>query len=217
MYIFSRTTKLGRGISGPGFLHDQMNWTFDLTDKFNEINPDVMRLWTNTMSPGNGTYIWSCWVDELAALEEQNYRLDAREDFLALAARGADYVSEAADDTVSEVLYAPADADIEPVAFLVVTRALAVPGGASRTADLGVAIAERVTAATGSPTFFTEALTGPVGTYEWIRLAATIEVLQEAQTVLRTDPELTGLVDQAASSFTGGSTTRRILRRQRRH
>ena len=216
MFIFSRTTKLGKGVSGPGFLRAQMKWTFDLTDKFNEINPEVMRLWTNTMSPANGTYVWSSWANDLADLEEQNHRLAADEEFLALVAEGAEYTSEVAHDSVFEVLYSPAEGDIDAVPFVIITRAVAAPGQIARATELGVAIAERSTAASGSPTYFTEALTGPVGTFEWIRLASSIEELQASYATLKSDPEMADLDQQSASVFAEGTQDRRILRRQRR-
>lgn len=218
MYIFSRTTRLGRGVSGPGFLRAQMEWTFDLTEKFNEVNDQTMRLWTNTYSPGNGVYIWSQWVDNFTDFEEQNHRLALDEGFLELVARGSEYSSESGDDTVDRVLHTSPGVDIDSAAFLSITRAVAVPGRLAQAADVGIEIAERTSAITGSATAFTTAVTGQVGSFEWIRLATTVEELEDSELKLTADKAVLAEIDrQMAECFLASSADRRYLRRQQRH
>jgi hypothetical protein len=72
MYLFTRSARLG-----PGNLQDQLAWSFNITEKVNQISELDVGLWTTVFSPGLGTLVWTANCDDLAILEAPDDKLMA--------------------------------------------------------------------------------------------------------------------------------------------
>src|SRR5687767_2980274 len=96
MYLFTRTARVR-----PGNIRDSIGWAVGITEKVNQITSLDVELWTTAWSPGNGTLVWSTFVEDLTALETANAKLMVDDLFVAEVDRGAQYTT---DDGVNDEL-----------------------------------------------------------------------------------------------------------------
>jgi len=210
MYLFTRTARplLGR-------TRDLMAWSVNVTEKVNQISQTPVNLWTTAFSPGTGTLVWTTVVDDLSTLEATETKLAADDGYLSLADEGAAFAStDPVDDHLIQVLHAETDGSSPAPAYAVVVNALLAPGASVRGIELGIEIAQRAKAITGTSTSFGVGVTGPYGMVTWVTGADSVDQLQRSQEATAADAEFAKLVDaQGSDAYMAGSATQIVYRK----
>jgi hypothetical protein len=209
MYLFSRSARLG-----PGNPAEQGAWVLSMTEKVNQIVELDVTVWARVFSPGLGTFTWTTTVEDLSALETADAKLVADAGYLDLVEQGAKFDSGAAiDDSLLQVIHADADAADRQLQYATVVDAIIAPGNTASAVQLGVEIAQAVKKATGSPTSFALASTGPYGGVAWFTVFDSLDQMQKAEQDLAADAEFGALVDKAGSAYLPGQANQMVYRR----
>lgn len=208
MYLFTRTGRIR-----PGNLRDSMAWAVGVTEKVNQITSLDIGLWTTAMSPGNGSLVWSTFVEDLQSLEDANAKLMVDDIFVSELDRGAQFGEGGVDDEVAQLVAGEVDPNRNPK-YVVAVRSELLPGGFGKGVEAGIEIANRATAIGSLPTSFLVSSTGKYGGVAWITAAETLAELQASETKVNTDAGFLAYVDKVAPTcFVPGITTQTIYMR----
>lgn len=207
MYLFMRAGRLA-----PGQMQDGLEWAVEITEKVNQITSLDVGLWTPMLSEGIGRLSWGASVEHLAELEEADAKLMADPTYLDLVQRGAKLTAGGFDDQTLQFVHNPgADHHTSHVA---VVRAQLANGQFAKGIEVGVAIADRATKLSGTPTSFLMAITGDYGGCAWITAAPSLGELEAAEQATSGNPEFLSYLDAEASPcYLPGSARQSIWRR----
>ena len=208
-YLFSRSTRLA-----PGNLLDSMAWAAKITEKVNAAGGPQFKLWTRVMSPEIGTISWSTVVEQLGALTALEETLMADGGYHELLDEGTRFGDgSGANDGLGQLLHVDPDG-FESAQYSSVTLSQLAPGMTAEGIALGVEIAQRVKAITGSSSSFGASLTGPYGQVAWIVLSDSIDQMQAGNEAIGADPDWVSLMDARASKAYVGAVSHRVMMRR---
>src|SRR5438045_2818950 len=109
MYLFTRTGRLR-----PGSTRESIAWAIGITEKVNQITSLDVGLWTTLLSPGNGTLVWSTFVEDLQSLEDANAKLAVDDILVSEIDRGAQFADGNIDDEVAQIVVGDVDPSQKP-------------------------------------------------------------------------------------------------------
>jgi hypothetical protein len=208
MYLFTRTGRLR-----PGSSRDSVAWAIGVTEKVNQITSLDVGLWTTLLSPGNGTLVWSTFVDDLQSLEDANAKLVVDDILVSEVDRGAQFADGNIDDEIAQVVFGEVDPSQNPK-YVATVRSELQPGGFGKGVAAGIEIAQRATAIGGVPTAFLVSATGKYGGVAWISATNTLAELQASEEKINGDMGFIGYVDEVSpGAFVPGITTQTIYTR----
>ena len=207
MYLFTRTGRLR-----PGSSRESVTWAIGVTEKVNQITSLDVGLWTTLMSPGNGTLVWSTFVEDLQSLEDANAKLAVDDIFVSEVDRGAQFADGNIDDEVAQLVFGEVDPSQSPK-YVATVRSELAPGGFGSGVAAGIEIAQRATAIGGVPTAFLVSSTGKYGGVAWISATNTLPELQASEEKINSDLDFIAYVDSVADAFVPGITTQTIYTR----
>ncbi|MEA3056630.1 MAG: hypothetical protein QOD30_2062 [Actinomycetota bacterium] len=208
MYLFTRTGRLR-----PGNSRDSVAWAIGVTEKVNKITSLDVGLWTTLVSPGNGSLVWSTFVEDLQSLEDANAKLAVDDIFVSEVDRGAQFADGNVDDEVAQLVSGEVDPSQKPQ-YVVAVRSELAPGGYGKGIAAGIEIAQRATAIGGVPTSFLVSSTGKYGGVAWISATNTLAELEASEAKVNSDPSFLAYVDEVGpGAFLPGITTQTIYTR----
>ena len=209
MYLFTRQARLR-----PGAMRSGTEWAAGITNTVEQITGLDVRLWRSVFSPGTGSLVWATIVEDMAALETANAKLEVDNAFIDEVERGAELTqATGVDDELHQLLHGEIDPERDPKYAAVVRSALA-PHGFAKAIEAGIEIAQRATAIGGSPTAFFVASTGTYGGVLWVTTTETIEELERGEQAVNGDADfITYLDDVASDVYLSGVTTQTIYQR----
>jgi len=207
MYLFTRTGRLR-----PGSTRESVAWAVGITEKVNQITSLDVGLWTTFSSPGNGSLVWSTFVEDLQSLEDANAKLAVDDILVSEIDRGAQYADGNIDDELAQVVFGEIDPNANPK-YVATVRSELAPGGFGKGIAAGIEIAQRATAISGVPTAFLVSSTGKYGGVAWISATNTLAELQESENKVNSDAAFVAYVDSVGTAFVPGITTQTIYTR----
>ena len=208
MYLFTRTGRLR-----PGSSRESVAWAIGVTEKVNQITSLDVGLWTTLVSPGNGTLVWSTFVEDLQSLEDANAKLAVDDIFVSEVDRGAQFADGNVDDEVAQLVFGEVDPNQNPK-YVATVRSELKPGGFGKGIAAGIEIAQRATTIGGVPTGFLVSSTGKYGGVAWISATNTLAELQESENKVNADASFIAYVDEVGpDAFIPGITTQTIYTR----
>jgi len=207
MYLFTRTRRLTAGDN-----REAMAWAVGITEKVNQITGLDASLWSTFASPGNGTIVWSTFIEDLTVIETATHKLAVDDLAASELERGKAYAPNGADDEVAQLLSGDVDPTQRPDYALVVRSELA-PGGFAKGLEAGVEIATRATDLGDVTTSFLLSTTGKYGGVAWISSADTLAALEASAQKVNADPDFLTYIDSAGPAFVPGVTTQTIYMR----
>ena len=211
MYLFGRRAQL----SG-GKFRKSMEWVAEITNRVTQTTGLQVGVWNQMFSPAVGTLLWTTMVPDLATLEGAFDKLAVDEDYADLVDKGLDYTLPGMVDDVLGVIISGAPDPNRPNEYVISVRSTIAGGQLATGMALGVEIAERVEAITGSPTLFIAEATGNYGGVGWATGFANISDMERAQMAVNGDAKFIELVDAKAKGVfndSPGSATQVIYRR----
>ena len=209
MYMFNRATRLA-----PGNPLDQMAWAAKITEKVNAAGGPQFKLWSRVMSPELGSISWSTIVAQIGELPALEEKLMADGSYLELLEEGTRFGDgSGANDGLGQMLHADPDG-FDSAQYASITISQLAPGMSAAGIALGIEIAQRVKAITGSSASFGASLTGPYGQVAWFVMSDTIDQLQAGNEAIGADADwMTLMDDQASKAYVGAVSHRFIMRR----
>jgi hypothetical protein len=209
MYLFSRRARLraGNGMAG-------IEWASEVCAKVRAVTGQEVQLWATVYSPGFGTLSWTAWFEDLAHLETVGDKLQADAAYLDLVDRGADLTEGGLDDGVFQVLHGVPD-PARDIHYVTAVEAVVAAGEIARAMGMGVEIAQKAEAITGSPTLFGQSLSGPYGSVGWLTGHEDIAKLEANAQALVADPGWLELIDRSGGCWLedAAATQQTIYRR----
>jgi hypothetical protein len=175
-----------------------MAWATHITEHVNQLTGIEARLWAQMFSPGAGTMAWSSFVPDLATLEAASDKMAADNGLAELAAQAAEFTTGALDDQLAQVLTGGADPN-QPMEYVTVVRAVCASGHMMRGIELGIEIAQRAEAVTGTPTMFALNSTGVYGGVTWSSPHTSIQAMEAASARMMADTEWNQWIDRETS------------------
>jgi hypothetical protein len=207
MYLFTRTGRLR-----PGSSRESVAWAIGVTEKVNQVTSLDVGLWTTLMSPGNGTLVWSTFVEDLQSLEDANAKLAVDDILVSEIDRGAQFADGNIDDEIAQVVFGEVDPTQNP-RYVASVRSELAPGGFGKGVAAGIEIAQRATTIGGVPTAFLVSSTGKYGGVAWISATNTLAELQASEQKVNSDLDFIAYVDSVGDAFIPGITTQTIYTR----
>jgi hypothetical protein len=189
MYLFSRRARLA-----PGNTRAAITWVMDITEKANQITGLDVSAFTSIFSPEVGTIVWSAVAPDLAALEAATDKLNADDGYVILLDEGARLVENHTDDGLLQIIHGEMNPD-RRVEYATTVEAVCATGNVARGMELGVEIAQRAEQATGKPTMFASAMTGPYGAVAWLNGFTDVHEMDQAQQALAGDASFMRFID----------------------
>jgi hypothetical protein len=193
MYLFVRRARLAGGNGRAG-----IEWATEMCERVHQVADVEVGLWATVYSEGFGTISWTAWMPDLAALETAGDKLMVDGGYQDAADRGASLTVGGLDDALFEVVHGTPDPAANPQ-YVTSVRAVCAAGQFAGGMTVGIGIAERATAATGLPTMFVRALTGPYGGVGWLTGFPDVTAIETAQRALATDADWLAYLDGPAS------------------
>jgi hypothetical protein len=175
MYLFSRRARL---VNGGG--RDALAWATGITETANRITGLPISLFAQVYSPAFGTVSWTAFVPDLTALEAAGDKLAIDDEYADQSDAGAKFTDGGMDDTVFQVVHGEPDPNRE-VNYVGAVRAVCANGHLARGMAVGVEIAQRAEAITGTPCMFLADTTGVYGGVAWLSGYADVAALEAAQ------------------------------------
>ncbi len=194
MYLFLRNGRVA-----PGNDREALEWAAGITEQVNQITGLRVGLFATVFSPAAGTLSWGSFVPDLAALEAAGDKLQADGAFQDNVAKGVELGMGGLDDSLLQVLYGEPDPDAT-VQYVSTVQSVCANGNFGRGVEVGIEIAKRADAATGSSTLFVLASTGVYGGVGWLTGHADIQALEASAQALTADPGFVEYIDKEASS-----------------
>lgn len=197
MYLLARQANL-RGLDAQG-------WAVEIGAAAAAGLGNEVGVWTTVLSPGVGTVTWtSTWAD-LTAIEKGFSEILGNAKYVELAAKGVEFVTGGLDDALYEIVY-PGNAVVEDARYAGTVAAVCAPGNFARGMMGGIEIAERAEKATGMPTGFLAAQTGPYGRVLWLAGYKTIADFEAAQHSLAADTSFVEFLDTTTGAYQADPT-----------
>jgi hypothetical protein len=210
MYLFLRNGRIA-----PGNDREAIEWAVGITEQVNQITGLGIGLYTTVFSPEAGTLSWGSFVPDLATLEAAGDKLQADDSFQSNVAKGAKLGMGGLDDSLLQVLHGDPD-PAAAVQYVSTVQSVCANGNFSRGVEVGIEIAKRADAATGTSTMFALALTGIYGGVGWLTAYPDVQAMEASQQALNADQKFLAYVDKEASDAyvsDAGATQQRIWRR----
>jgi hypothetical protein len=203
MYLYSTSAR--SGVANPVKV---MEWALNMTEKINQISEVRTSLWTSAMSPAMGTMAWTSVVSDLAIIEDTEAKLAADPGYNDLVGQATSLLSsDAADQTLMQLVHADPDAAAVDAHYASTTRATLAPGSMVSGIELGVELAQMVKKITGRPTSFAVSVTGDYGAVMWVSMAETIQQVQASIEAINSDTNFAKAVDnKAGKAYLPGAT-----------
>ena len=209
MYMFNRATRLA-----PGNLLDSMAWAAKITEKVNAAGGPQFKLWSRVFSPELGSISWSTVVEKIGDLTALEEGLMADGGYLDLLEEGTRFGDgSGANDGLGQLIHADPDG-FDTAQYASITISQLAPGMSAAGIALGVEIAQRVKAITGSSASFGASLTGPYGQVAWFVMSDTIDQMQAGNEAIGADADWVSLMDeQASKAYVAAASHRFMMRR----
>lgn len=209
MYMFNRATRLA-----PGNLLDSMAWAAKITEKVNAAGGPQFKLWSRVFSPELGSISWSTVVEKIGDLTALEEGLMADGGYLELLEEGTRFGDgSGANDGLGQLIHADPDG-FDTAQYASITLSQLAPGMSAAGIALGVEIAQRVKAITGSSASFGASLTGPYGQVAWFVMSDTIDQMQAGNEAIGADADWVSLMDeQASKAYVAAASHRFMMRR----
>lgn len=209
VYMFNRSMRLA-----PGNLLDSVTWAAKITEKVNAAGGPQFKLWSRVLSPELGTISWSTVVEHIGELPALEEKLMADGSYVELVEEGERFADGlGANDTLGQMIHADLDG-VDTAQYASVTISQLAPGMTAAGMALGVEVAQRVKAITGSSASFGATITGPYGQVAWFVLTDTIEQMQAGNEAIAADPEWVAMMDDRASKAYVGAVSHRFMMRR---
>ena len=218
MYLFSRRVRVRAGGT-----NDAMAWATGITEKARQVSDLDISLHIGVYGPEVGTLVWTAVVPDLMALEAATDKLNVDPSFGEQADRGQQFAPDGPNDRLlqfivpdAETLAAAAAGDQSQPTYATVVSSVCAAGKLGRGIELGIEIAQRVTATIGTPTAFLIDTTGPYGGVNWISLHADAQAVEAANAAMAADVELATFIDEGVAGVyidAPGATTQLLYRR----
>ena len=210
MYLFGRRARLAGGK-----MRESMAWATGIAEKVTQITGSPLGVWSQVYSPEVGEIVWATFLPDLGALEAFSDKCLVDDGYITEVERGAAFIQPGSvGDVLQVVLHGEPDPNREVNYTAVVHTTIA--GGIANATTLGIEIAQKAEALTGTPTLFLADVTGNYGGVAWITGYASIEEVERAQMTINTDPGFVELLDtRAATAYADapGATTQTLYRR----
>jgi len=193
MYLLARRGTVARG-------PEAQKWAVDIGAAAAEGLGVNVNTWAHVLSPGVGTMTWTSLWPDLSALEKGFEALMGDANYLALVAKGPEFVSGGIDDLLYQIVYEGSGPQVDTKYASSVT-AVCAPGNFARGMLGGIEIAQRAEQATGVSTGFLAAQTGAYGRVTWLGGYETIEAFEAAQQKLAADTGFIEFLDQTTGAY----------------
>jgi hypothetical protein len=210
MYLFLRNGRVA-----PGNDREALEWAAGITEQVNQITGLQVGLFASVFSPEAGTLSWGSFVPDLAAIEAAGDKLQGDAAFQDNVAKGVKLGMGGLDDSLLQVLYGEPDPDAT-VNYVSSVQSVCANGNFARGVEVGIEIAKRADAATGTSTMFVLGQTGVYGGVGWLTGYPDIQTLEASGQTLNADAKFLEYVDkEAGKAYVGdaGATQQRIWRR----
>jgi hypothetical protein len=161
--------------------------------------------WTGTFGHPIGTVGWSTFVESQAALAASTADLLSQDAYHDLLESAADLVGTPGQDFLREIVHGQPSGPPPIGAVATVTTATAVVDRMAEATLWGIAIAQQVEAATGSPVGVGLDLYGPMGAMTWIGVAENPAAADAARAALRADSAYLDALQGSKGLFIPGS------------
>ena len=211
MYLFGRRAQLSGAKP-----RKAVEWMAEITNRVSQTTGLQVGVWNQMFSPAVGTILWTAMVPDLATLEGATDKLAVDEHYADLVDKGQDYTLPGIIDDVLGVIIRGEPDPNRQTEYVISVRSTIAGGQLANGMALGVEIAERVEAITGSPTLFIAEATGNYGGVGWATGFANISDMERAQMAVNGDAKFIELVDAKAKGVfndSPGSATQVIYRR----
>jgi hypothetical protein len=192
MYLFARQTVV-RGV-------DAQRWSIDIGVAAAAGLGVEVGVWANVLSPGVGTMTWTSLWPNLSALEKSLVALLSSNKYLTLLGEGQQFINDAVNDTLFQIVYEGSDPGGEAKYASTVT-AVCAPGNFARGMLSGIEIAQKAEHTTGISTAFLAGQTGPYGGVSWLAGYESIEAYEAAQHKLEADAGFVQFVDSVTGAY----------------
>ena len=196
MYLYSRSIRLSSAAALP--------WAREMRGHVSSVVGQEVGLWGHVLSPAFGTVSFTSWWEDLGALEAASAKRDADETYQKLAAKGAEYITAGVDDGLAFVVHSTSAPD-PSAKYVGSVTALTSNGNEMRAMTLGVELATKFNAITGSPSMFCVGATGPYGGLAWFSSFNSLAEYQVANEKVMGDPGWLEHLDNNAGAFVQGS------------
>jgi len=210
MYLFLRSGRVA-----PGNDRAAIEWAVGITEQVNQITGLGVGLYAAVFSPEAGTLSWGSFVPDLAALEAAGDKLQADDAFQDNVAKGVKLGMGGLDDSLLQVLHGEPDPNA-PAQYVSTVQSVCANGNFAHGVEVGIEIAKRADAATGTKTLFVLGSTGVYGGVGWLTAYPDIQTLEASEQALTADPDFLAYVDkEAATAYVpdAAATQQRIWRR----
>lgn len=200
MYLFTRRVRVRAGGIG-----EAMAWATGVAEKAQQITGLDISLYSSVFGPQVGTLAFTAVVPDLEALEAATDKLTVDGGYLEQVSKGQQFAPDGADDRLLQfivpdhaTLVAAMASGEEPPrnAYASVVTTVCAPGALGKGIELGVEIAQRVSAITGQQTAFLADTTGRYGGVNWITGHADVQALEAANAALQSDADWLQFIDQ---------------------
>ena len=104
------------------------------------------------------------------------------------------------DDALGELVHGEPNPELNPQ-YVSVVQSVCGPGAQVKGIALGVEIAQKAEAITGTPTLFGRNLTGTYGGVSWITGALDLSMLESNQAALAADPDWAASIEQTTAGI----------------
>jgi hypothetical protein len=181
---------------------DAMAWAVGMAERVNSSTDLEVGLWARAYSEALGTLSWTTFVADLAVLEAANEKLLADDAYVAAANAGAAFTEGGIDDALFQVIHGEPNPE-RNVRYVGSVQSACANGMLSRGLEVGVELAQRAEAVTGTPTMFATNMTGVYGGVGWLSGFESIDEYAAFAQALAGDAKWIELIDkQAAKAYT---------------
>ena len=194
MYLFTRRVRVRTG-----GIAEAMAWATGIAETAHQVTGLDVGLYAETYGPQVGNLAFTTMVPDLAALEAANDKLAVDPGYLEAAARGQQFAPDGASDRLLQLVHPAADAlepPESPPNYATMVTSSCVAGSFRRGIELGVEIAVRASAITGSPTLFLVDTTGVYGGVNWLSGYADAQAAEAAQAAIQMDESFVEFLDK---------------------
>jgi hypothetical protein len=192
MYLFTRQARLA--------VEDALDCATSITARAAKVSGNDVQLWATTLSPGFGTVTWTSWWADLGSMESSLAKLFSDDKYIALAGKGAQFISEGIDDALYQSVY-DGVGEGGVAQYVGSVQADCASGSYERAMTNVVEIAQKAESITGLSTLFIAGLTGKYGGVGWLTGYESLAAFETAQSKLNADPSWLKFIDGATGCY----------------
>jgi hypothetical protein len=200
MYMFSR-----QRIANPASGRAAAAFAMEVTQRARDLTGRDIHLWMSAFSGPTNRFAFTTWLEHLDELETTFDKLGADSGYGDFVEKGAALFLGTAEDSLVTLLHGEPVAEMPAYTSVTIAeaRADALMGGI----ELGIQLAQTATEATGIPTMFAHAATGPYAGCAWFTGVPDLTTLETSEAALMGNADWIALLGRAGDCYLPGART----------